>query len=360
MITLSVALCLSMMTADRRTENVVLVTLDGVRIEEMFGGLDDVILCAEAESGKAEDHPLTARFGAATPEARRAKLMPFFWNVLMAEHGSIAGNPAGGSPVRIANRHRFSYPGYSEILTGVARDDEIDSNDRRRNPHPTVLEFLKRRLALDRNGVCAFASWDVFRWIVEHEEGALTVNAGFHEFVSPDPEVTALSALQFETPTPWNSVRHDVYTFRFAMDHLRRHAPRVTYLALGETDDWAHDRRYDRVVEALVRNDRQIEALWRFLQSDDRYAGKTTVLITTDHGRGRTPENWTDHGAKVAGAEDVWLACMSPDVDLRGEWGTHALIELDRVAATMAALLGEDWRSANPEAGRPIEALIHP
>ena len=39
------------------------------------------------------------------------------------------------------------------------------------------------------------------------------------------------------------------------MAHLRRAQPRVLYLALGETDDWAHDGRYDRVLETYARTD---------------------------------------------------------------------------------------------------------
>ena len=79
-------------------------------------------------------------------------------------------------------------------------------------------------------------------------------------FESPEPGVRRDSELQFATPTPWDSVRHDAYTVRFAMDHLARHRPRVLYLALGETDDWAHDGRYDRVLETYTRTDRLPEA----------------------------------------------------------------------------------------------------
>ena len=99
-----------------------------------------------------EDLPIYRRFWAESPQARREKLMPFFWKTLMAEHGSIAGNPALGSSVRLTNRHRFSYPGYSEILLGEAHDDEIKSNDPIRNPHTTVLEAMRERLRWPRTG----------------------------------------------------------------------------------------------------------------------------------------------------------------------------------------------------------------
>ena len=128
--------------------------------------------------------------------------MPFFWGVLMKKYGSIAGNRKLGSTVQITNGHRFSYPGYSEILTGQAHDDVIDSNDKKRNPNTTVLEFLKRKLRLDSRQVAAFASWDTIDWIDEHEPGAITSNAGYQAYEHPDPVVQELSRLQSEADQP--------------------------------------------------------------------------------------------------------------------------------------------------------------
>ena len=96
------------------------------------------------------------------------------------------------------------------------------------------------------------------------------------------------------------------------MDHLARHAPRVLYLALGETDDWAHDGRYDRVLETYTRTDQYLKQLWEWLQAQPEYRDRTSILITTDHGRGRTPADWRDHGEKVTGAGETWMAFVSP------------------------------------------------
>jgi hypothetical protein len=157
-----------------------------------------------------------------------------------------------------------------------------------------------------------------------------------------------------ETPTPWNSVRHDLYTFRFAMDHFRRAKPRVVYLALGETDDWAHDGRYDRVLETYARTDAYLRELWAWLQTDPEYRGRTHLLITTDHGRGHTSKDWRDHGAKVEGAEDVWIALVSPSMTARGEWRDHPELRTNQVAATLAGWMGVDWNALRPAAGLPI------
>jgi hypothetical protein len=358
--TLCSVLCLSLASAanaQSKTHNVILITLDGARNQEIFGGLDIDVLRAVTKEGAVRDTPLYKRFWADTPELRRQKLMPFFWGTLMKQFGSIAGNRNLRSTVQITNTHRFSYPGYSEILTGQARDHVIDSNDKKRNPYPTVLEFLKRKLGLDARQVAAFASWDTMDWIVEHESGAITSNAGYEAYEHPDPAIEALNRLQRETVTPWDSVRHDVYTFRFAMAHLKTYKPRVLYLSLGETDDWAHDGRYDRVLQALERTDAYLRELWEFLENDDQYKGRTTIIVTVDHGRGSTRQ-WRDHGKKVSDARYIWLAVISPDSPLRGEWRDTETVYQNQVAATMCRFIGVDYREHNPEAGKPIARLF--
>jgi hypothetical protein len=334
-------------------DNIFLITLDGARIEEVFGGMQLGILQSTLREGqKVEDSPLYRRFWAESPQARREKLMPFFWKTLMAEHGSIAGNPDLGSTVRLTNRHRFSYPGYAEILLGEPHDDVINSNDPNRNPYTTVLEAMREHLRLGPEGVVTVGSWANFNAIVEHTEGATFVNAGQEALSGPDHQL--LNTLQSETSIPWDDMRHDAFTFRVAMAQLASSRPRVLYLALGETDDWAHDGRYDRVLEAYARSDAYLAQLWNWLDSQSQYKGRTHLLITTDHGRGRTAKDWRDHGAKVEGAQDVWMAFASPSMARRGEWKVHAPLTTSQIAATMASWVGLDWNQMRPHTGRPI------
>jgi len=334
---------------------VILVTLDGARVEEIFGGLDVAVLKSTiGADAKVEANATFQRFWAPTPEARRSRLLPFFWDTLMRDAGSIAGNRALGSDVHVTNRLWFSYPGYSELLVGAAHDDVIKSNDATQNPYPTALEFLRQKLGASPNGVGLFSAWSVFRAIGESRPGTITINAGYQRYDHPDPAIRALGDRQFETPTPWDSVRHDLYTFQFAMAHLATYRPRVMYLALGETDDWAHDGRYDRVLDAYARSDRYLKELWAWVESQPDYRGRTSLLITTDHGRGRTPGDWREHGAKYPGAGDTWMAFVSPGLSTRGEWRDHAPITASQAAATLITWMGYDWREFNPAAAPPI------
>ena len=335
-------------------DNVILITLDGVRAAEIFTGLDATILRSTlAKDAKLEDQPAYKRFYAPTAQERREKLMPFFWRELMARHGSVAGNLALKSPVTLTNRHWFSYPGYSEILTGEAHDDVIKSNDRIQNPYRTVLEEIKERLSLPSTAVATFGSWEVFNEISEHTPGTITINAGYEPFDTSDPAARELSRMQFQTPTAWDSARYDAYTFYLAMSHFRTARPRAVYIALDETDDWAHGGRYDRVLDALSRTDGYLKELWTWLQSQPEYQ-RTHILITTDHGRGRTTEDWKSHGAKIDGAQETWMAFISPTLKQRGEWRDHAPLHTNQAAATIASWIGVDWTAGRPGVGRAV------
>lgn len=347
-------------SAQNKTQNVILITLDGARTQEVFGGLDVEILKDKTRRGKIEDTALYKKYWAATAEERREKLLPFFWGTLMKQHGSIAGNRSLNSAMMTTNKMWFSYPGYSEILTGQAHDDVINSNDSKRNPYPSVLEFVKKKLGLSKSQAALFGSWDVFKWIGEHQEGAVTINAGHESYESKDPDIRVMSKLQPEKLSPWDSVRFDYFTFRFAMDHLKTHQPRVMHIAFGETDDWAHEGRYAEMLDSFHRNDRQLKELWEFLQSHPKYKDKTSIIVTIDHGRGNTIKDWTDHGEKVPEAQYIWAAFISPDVALRGEWKNTETIYQNQIAATLCRLLKLDYSENNPQAGKPIAALFAP
>jgi hypothetical protein len=335
-------------------DNVILVTLDGARTQEVFGGLDLEVFKSTLKAGaRPEDEPIYRRFWAESREERRRKLMPFFWQ-LVTEQGSIAGDRELGSVVTLTNKLWFSYPGYSEILVGEAHDDRITSNDPIRNPFPTVLETVRTRLNLAPARVATFASWSVFNAIVEHSEGALLVNAGVEPLASADAEAKAVDRLQQEVPTPWDGTRFDAFTFRLAMSHLTAARPRLLYLAFDETDDWAHDGRYDRVLDAYSRTDDFLKELWTWIERDPAYRGRTHLLITTDHGRGRLPADWRNHGVRAPGSEDVWIALVSPAMSQRGPWRGGPALSTNQIAATLASWLGVDWNAEHPSAGKPI------
>jgi arylsulfatase A-like enzyme len=270
--------------------------------------------------------------------------------------GVLVGSGAGGSDVSVTNPYRVSYPGYAEILTGEAQP-AITGNDPVRIPRETVLEFVRRKLDLDVTAVAAFTSWDRFPYIVEHRPGTVFVNAGARPL--PDDvandELSRINAFQARVLQPWETVRLNAFTEQFALAYLEAYRPRFLYLAFDETDEWAHSSRYDRTVQAIRYFDDTLRLLWERLQTLDGYRDKTTLVITTDHGRGRTPDDWTSHGEGVPGAEETWIAVVGPDTPARGLVASEEAIHQNQIAATIVRLFGLEPGEFNPTAGRPIE-----
>src|SRR5690606_5161894 len=122
------------------------------------------------QSGIQDVRRMRELFWAETARERRAKLMPFFWKEL-APQGIVLGNRELGSKVGLRNTHRFSYPGYAEILNGQAVA-AVDSNDARFSPRRTVLEHLREKNGWEPGDVAVFGSWRIFNWIAMEREDA--------------------------------------------------------------------------------------------------------------------------------------------------------------------------------------------
>jgi len=333
--------------------NVVLVTLDGVRVQEMFGGADIAVMKDLARGAPLEGNKTYQRYWAPSAEERRMKVMPFLWGTLLKQHAWIAGDPAKNSHVEVTNRFHTSYPGYAEILTGRAHDDVIIDNKEQRIPVPTVLEFARRELKLHQSAVAAFSSWDLTNSFAEHEPGTITVNAGFSPYATKDAGLRALSEAQGEM-VAWDGSRFDYITERFALDYLKREHPRLTYVLLGDTDELAHDGRYELLLQSLQHADRFLEQLWMQLQASPQYRDNTVLIVSADHGRGKTPEYWGSHNEELEAAKNIWLVVAAPGDARRGEIEGGPTLYQNQIAATIALALGLDFNQRYSEAGKPI------
>jgi hypothetical protein len=328
---------------DLITENLILISLDGLRWQELFYGADSLLISHEDYVRNPDQ--LTAEFWDEDYRVRRSKLLPFIWDVIEHE-GRIYGNRNLENKIDLTNEYRFSYPGYSELLAGYA-DPEVNSNAREWNQNLTVLEFVNNQAGFEGK-VAAFASWDVFPYIINSDRSGIPVNAGFEPV--EDSNLTEreilLNEMITQVPRPWQAVRYNAFTFHYAMEYLRKHQPRLLYLAFDETDEFAHSGDYENYLYSARQVDAFISELWNFVQSDPIYQGKTTFLIATDHGRGTEPvDQWRHHGASIDGAEEVWLAVIGPDTSADGEMKGSQQFYQDQIAATIAAFLGLNFSS---------------
>ena len=328
--------------------NVVIITMDGFRWQEMFTGADREYFKKESngEAGAAEK-----RFWRATAQERRAALLPFMWSTIGTK-GQIFGDPSRQSRAHVTNGLWFSYPGYNEMLSGAA-DPRIDSNNKVPNPNVTVLEWLNGRPGF-RGRVAAFGAWDVLPSILNVARSRLPVGSAFTLIAAPKSDrERAINQLAADLPPYWGYGPFDAPVVYAALESLRADKPRVLYVMLGETDEWAHQGKYDLYLDAAFRADRFVARVWDTLQSLPDYANKTTLLLTTDHGRGATTTAWTDHGRSVPAAEDTWMAALGAGVPALGVRAS-ATVTTSQLAATIARVVGEDFNAAFLNAAAPL------
>lgn len=339
-----------------KTKNVVLITTDGVRWQEVFRGVEESLMTKE-NGGVRDTNALQSRFGRATLEERREALFPFLWGTV-AKHGQLFGNVDKGCRVRVTNGRNFSYPGYNELLCGLP-DERIVSNSKLPNPNTNVLEWLQLHPAF-RGKVCAFVNWEVIPWILNGTRSQIPMWSGFPLPSGALPEIGLPPSVRstFDRLTPiWKDVVYDGVTSEAALAYVKSNKPRVCYVGFGETDEWAHEGRYDLYLAAAHHVDRFAADLWKYFQSNPAYRDQTTLIVTTDHGRGVSPTRWKSHGAEIEESGFVWVGIVGPDTPPMGERGAMADLTQSQVAATVAAALGEDFRKGVSNAASSLPAF---
>ena len=340
-------------SVDQNQEHVFLVSLDGLRWQELFSGIDSSLMNDKDYVGNPEE--LVAAFWDDNQDVRKEKLMPFFWNTI-AKEGQLYGNRWEGSLMNVTNSFWFSYPGYSEILTGFADDENITSNSKINNPNITALEYVNNQIGFEGK-VAAFGSWDVFPYIVNEERSGIPVNAGFESAKSADltEREQLLNEMQSEIPGPWGTVRWDAFTHHFALEHIKKTSPRLVYISYGETDDFAHEGAYDHYITSAKRTDQFINDLWTYIQSSEVYKDNTTLIITGDHGRGTEPKStWRSHGSSIKGTDQIWAAAIGPKTSALGL--VKGQFYQNQIARTVVEALGLTYDQ--PKAGAVISEMI--
>jgi bisphosphoglycerate-independent phosphoglycerate mutase (AlkP superfamily) len=140
--------------------------------------------------------------------------------------------------------------------------------------------------------------------------------------------------------------------------YVQEHQPRVLFVGYGETDEWAHSGRYDLVLRAAHQFDKFVGQLWNTLQSMPSYQGQTTFILTTDHGCGGGLTAWKNHGTKQEGSKNIWIGVLGPDTQPLGERENAPAVAQSKIAATIAVLLGQDYRGSVPQASKPLPGVL--
>ncbi|MBI4925008.1 MAG: alkaline phosphatase family protein [Bdellovibrio sp.] len=270
-------------------KNVILVTFDGVRWKEVFYGIDSKI-----SGGKS------------------GNIFYYLWADLDLK-GITLGNRYLGTEVKVTGPTAVSLPTYQNIMLGRVQLSCL-KNECDRIKEETLPERIKRELNLNPLEVATIASWDAIPRAVEHIEGSTFVNAGIQPITdgTDDPDLIRLNeAQQKDPPTQWHWARLDKHTMAQALRYLKVHKPRFLFVSLNDTDEWGHLGKYEEYVETLKSYDIWLKELSDTLEQMGEYGKNTTLIVTTDHGRGEG-DDWKHHAASIADSMYIWIYGQSP------------------------------------------------
>ncbi len=336
----------------QKAENIIIITTDGLRWQEVFGGMDSAI-ANNKKFNQDDSAAIFKKYWADNPSERRKKLLPFYWSMI-EKNGQLYGNRKYGNKIDIVNPYWFSYPGYYEIFTGYP-DTAINSNAYEANPHTTLLEFLNKQPKY-KNKVAAFGAWDAFDRILNEKRGSFPVYSAFDVMGGTKPTETekTINRLLKDSYKPFGEAEClDVFTHYGALNYLQTKKPKVLYIAYGETDEWAHSGQYRDYLNAANMVDKWIQDIWDYIQSDPFYKNKTALFITTDHGRGDAKkEEWTSHNNKIKDSYQIWMAAIGPGIKVKGEVKINQQLYQKQFAQTMAAILGLTFIAEHPIADK--------
>ncbi len=341
--------------AQHKTKNVIVISMDGYRWKELFRGADSALLFDKKYTSQDSAWRVQKYWAPAITD-RREKLMPFVWQHI-SKSGQLYGNRDLGNYVNVRNKYWFSYPGRSETFCGYY-DSLINSNDYPDNPNENILEFINKQKGY-QGKVVTFASWDAVARIINRNRNGMLVNI-YNEDVK-GPGLTSLqkeaNAMQHYMPEVFGQgERLDANTYAMTKAYMLAKHPRAVYVDFGDTDDFAHEGRYDFYLDAAHKIDAMIADLWNYVQQDPFYKNQTTIVICPDHGRGEE-SRWTSHGSQIPHANETYLMVMGPDTPALGEVKSSGQIFQDQFAQTIARLLGFHF-TANHPVGEPVKTVM--
>jgi len=136
---------------------------------------------------------------------------------------------------------------------------------------------------------------------------------------------------------------------------MRQVAPSLLWITMHDIDV-AHAGAFSLYIDGIRRTDRLCAEVWRAIQSEPEYAGKTTLFILPDFGRDSDEDSagngFQHHRTGDAASRTTWLMALGPGIR-EGVVHDRALDSTDLVP-TIGSIMGF---SPSLVQGKPIQEL---
>jgi len=207
-------------------------------------------------------------------------------------------------------------PGHGSILSGVWQFIANDGSQRPANP--TMFEYYRQQKSAP--------AADVF---LVSEKPKLDAVA-----YSTDPAYGAAygAAVDFSNAS-------DFDTYDALIARLQSERPHFVMASFSEVDLHGHAGVYGDYLRAIEVVDSLAVLTWNYLQSDPQYAGRTTMIITADHGRHDDAHGgFQNHGDTCDGCQHIPCIALGPNI--RAGYDVTTLYTQRDLCTTVGSILG--------------------
>lgn len=147
----------------------------------------------------------------------------------------------------------------------------------------------------------------------------------------------------------------DELSVYIARQLMRQLAPSLLWITLHDMDI-AHSGTFSLYVDAIQRSDRLCAEIWKAIESEPEYAGKTTMFILPDFGRDSDSDSggngFQHHRTGDAISRTTWMIVMGPGI--RENLVVDRAVESTDLVPTLGAKLGFSARLAQ---GKPLSEV---
>ena len=271
-----------------KTENVIIIVVDGVRYSETWGDITH-------------------------------KYIHYFSNEI-ADLGMV-------NIAFYNNGTTSTTSGFTAITTGNYQ--EINNSGQEPPKYPSIFQYLIKNDSINKEKV----------WVINSKDKLAVLGNCKNE----NWKDQYLPSLDCGVNGIGSAFRHDTLTLARFFNVMSGYHPKLTLLGFREPDFSAHTNSWEDYLTAIKNTDKYIYKIWEYIQNDPHYAGTTTLFITNDHGRhlDGVGAGFQKHGDGCEGCRHINLFAFGPDfkkgvIDIRRE-------QID-IPATIAEIL-----QLNPE-----------
>ncbi len=198
------------------------------------------------------------------------------------------------------NGTTYTNPGHASMFTGTYQN--IANNGTELTTKPTLFQELIRQRSLSSAAVSIICSKDKLHVLRNSSYSGYQGNylASFNCGGNGDGT---------------GGYRADSITFNLAKLKFQNESPLLTLVSFKEPDVSGHAGDSLGYLNGIIKTDQYINELWQIIQANQQMAGKTTLIVTNDHGRHSDGilNGFVSHGDDCDGCRHIEFFALSPD-----------------------------------------------